>query len=68
MIRIPNEIDRYIMDGKIQDITLEKKSKVVPVSMEKVNVNKDKDDKNTSKSKVKKQPFDDILQVEIKKL
>ena len=68
MIRIPNEIDRYIMDGKIQDITLEKKSKVGSVSMGKINIDKDKDNYNPTKSKTKSEPFDDILQVEIKKL
>ena len=65
MIRIPGAIDKYIMDGKIKKISLEKQGKVSSVSMEKLNTKKQDDD---AYAKRKSKPFDNMLNEEIEKI
>ena len=65
MVRIPGEIDRYIMNGKIEKIVLEKQGKVSSVSMDKLNTKKQEDENYTKR---KSKPFNDMLNEEIEKI
>ena len=68
MIRIPTEIDKVIMDGKI-DIRLDKSKKVLPIEFDKVSTNSLKKEEyiksgTTSEDNV----FQGILDKEIEKI
>ena len=66
MIRIPGDIDKYINDVKTID-TLDNSKKVVGISFDRINVNKDGLDDKDKEKKNTPSKFDSILKDEMKK-
>ena len=67
MLRIPGAIDKYIMDGKIA-FSLNKSNKVMPVYLDKLLANGQDKAPYSNKEEDIMEPFDDVLQDEIKKI
>ena len=66
MIRISGDIDKYINDVKTID-TLDNSKKVVGISFDRINVNKDGLDDKDKEKKNTPSKFDSILKDEMKK-
>ena len=67
MIRINNEVDKYIEDIKRLSDIEEKNTKIRPISMDKVDVEHSDKKMSDNSNKEENNNFDSILQEEIKK-